>query len=210
MKSEKKQANFCIMIFISEEARWRICSYKKSDIKKLHLKIVYSVIKSKAGKNQNVLERLIQNPKGLLPPTISDWDWHHQDKWNGACKSGVMQSPINISTNYAKKAYTNFQMDMKLAPTHALIKRNFGELIIVFLNFAGVLKLEVHDKYISYTPQYISFRFPGETIIDGARSLGDMQIHFAELAKNRVIFISIFNYNILFPYFFYDFISLFY
>jgi hypothetical protein len=187
MKSEKKQANFCILIFSPEEAKWRICSYKKSDIKKLHLKIVYNVIKLRSKKNQKILEKLIQNPKGLFPNINTEWNWDHQDKWTGNCKSGIMQSPINYSTSYAKKATGNFVMSMKLTPTHTLIKKNFGELIIVFLNFAGILKLEVENQYSLYTPQYISFRFPGETIIDGVRSLGDMQIHFAEISKNRVI-----------------------
>jgi hypothetical protein len=186
MNSEKKQANFCIMIFTPEEARWRICSHKKSDIKRLHLKIIYSVIKLKSKNNQNILKNLIENPAGLSPPSIGDWNWDHQDKWTGMCKSGTMQSPIDYPFASVKKPKNNFNMSVKLMPTHTLIKKNFGEIIVVFLNFSGILKLEVDNKSVLYTPQYISFRFPGETMIDGRRSLGDMQMHFAEIAPNRV------------------------
>ena len=90
---------------------------------------------------------------------------------------------INPSTGEPKG---NFNMSMKLTRTHTLIKKNFGEIIVVLLNFGGILKLEVDRKFVSYTPQYISFRFPGETIIDGKRSMGDMQMHFVEIGKNRV------------------------
>jgi len=103
------------------------------------------------------------------------------------CKSGIMQSPIDYTTASAKRPYGNFNMSMKLTRTHTLIKKNFGEIIIVLLNFGGILKLEIDKRFSLFTPQYISFRFPGETIIDGRRSMGDMQIHFAELGKNRRI-----------------------
>lgn len=186
MKSEKKQANFCILVFAPDEARWRICSMKKSEIKKLHLKIVYSVIKLKSKKNSKVLEKLVDNPSGLNSPSIGNWSWDKQDQWKGFCKSGIMQSPINYATASVKKPKGNFNMSMKLTRTHTLIKKNFGEIIVVFLNFGGILKLEVDRKAVLYTPQYLSFRFPGETIIDGKRSMGDMQMHFAEISKNRV------------------------
>jgi hypothetical protein len=188
INSEKKQANFCILIFVPEEARWRICSFKKSEIKRLHLKIIYSVIKLKSKNNQKILQKLIENPKGLNPPAIGNWEWERQDKWMGMCKSGIMQSPINYPFASAKKVSNkNFGVSIKFMPTHTLIKKNFGELIVVFLNFAGILKLEVQKKFVLYTPQYISFRFPGETIIDGSRSMGDMQLHLAEISENRVI-----------------------
>jgi len=187
LNSEKKQANFCIMIFAPDEARWRICSVKKSEIKKLHLKIVYSVLKLKSNKNKKVLEKLVENPSGLYSPSIGNWSWDKQNEWKGMCKSGIMQSPINYSTAAVKTPKGNFNMSMKLTRTHTLIKKNFGEIIVVLLNFGGILKLEVDNKFVLYTPQYISFRFPGETIIDGKRSMGDMQMHFAEIGKNRVI-----------------------
>jgi hypothetical protein len=187
MNSAAKQANFCVMIFSPDEARWRICSDKKSEIKKLHMKIVYVVLKKKSKKNVKVLEKLVDNPKGLSSPSLGNWNWGQQDKWKGMCNSGIMQSPIDYSSASAKKPSGRFNLSMKLTRTHTLIKKNFGEIIVVLLNFGGILKLEINNRFTLYTPQYISFRFPGETIIDGKRSMGDMQIHFAELGKNRVI-----------------------
>jgi hypothetical protein len=186
LNNPEVMANFCILIFIPDEARWRVCSDKKNDITKLHLKIVYSVLKLKSNSNQNILEKLINNPSGLTTPSVGNWNWDEQDKWAGRCKSGIMQSPFNYSKATVKKPGKSFSMSMQLTKVHTLIKKNFGEIIIVFLNFAGILKLDIDNTFLLFTPQYISFRFPGETIIDGVRSMGDMQIHFVELSKNRV------------------------
>lgn len=189
MRSPKKQANFCIQLFIPEEARWRICSEKKSYIKRLHLKIIYNVIKLKSKNNKKILQKFIEDPKGLNPPSIGNWEWDRQDKWSGMCKTGIMQSPINYPRASLKKTRDHFNVSMKLLPSNTLIKKSFGEIIVVFLNFAGVLKLEVQGKYVVYTPKFVSFRFPGEVIIDGQRSMGDMQVHFTEI-NHQVIYIN--------------------
>jgi len=200
LKNRETIANFCLMIFIPDEARWRICSDNKNDIKKLHLKIVYSVLKNKSNKNSDVLEKLINNPKGLTTPTIGNWNWDQQEKWKGRCKSGIMQSPINYSKSQVRRPGKSFSMSMHLTDVHTLIKRNFGELIIVMLNFGGILKIDIDNTFLLFTPQYISFRFPGETIIDGVRSMGDMQIHFVELSDKRVdiFFIFLINFEIFY------------
>merc|ERR1712032_1465099 len=152
MNSAERLANFCVMIFAPDEARWRICSDKKSEVKKLHMKIVYNVLKKKSNKNRKVLEKLVDNPKGLSSPSLGNWNWDQQDKWKGMCKSGIMQSPIDYTTASAKRPYGNFNMSMKLTRTHTLIKKNFGEIIIVLLNFGGILKLEIDKRFSLFTP----------------------------------------------------------
>jgi len=186
LKNQENIANFCLMIFVPDEVRWRICAEKKNDIMKLQMKIVYSVLKFKSNRNFDILERLISNPKGLTTPSIGKWNWDEQQKWRGRCKSGIMQSPINYQRATVRKAGKSFSMSMHLTNVHTLIKRNFGELIVVLLNFGGVLKIDIENTFLLYTPQYITFRFPGETIIDGVRSMGDIQIHFVELSDKRV------------------------
>jgi hypothetical protein len=186
LNSEEKQANHCINIFIPDEVRWRICSGKKLEIKKLQMKIIFNVLRIQSKNNKKVLERLVDNPMGISSPLIGNWNWDEQQKWRGMCSTGIMQSPIDYITPLANKLKKNFSFSMKLKKTHTLIKKNFGEIIVVFLNFAGLLKLEIDSRYILFTPQYMSFRFPGETIMDGRRSMGDMQLHFSELGSNRV------------------------
>ena len=186
LNSEELQANYCINIFIPDEARWRICSDQKLEIKKLQMKLIFNVLRNRSKNDKNVLEKLVDNPKGFSSPLIGNWNWDEQHKWAGMCKSGIMQSPIDYITPLAKKLGKNFSFSMKLTKTHTLIKKNFGEIIVVFLNFAGLLKLEIENRFVLFTPQYMSFRFPGETIMNGKRSMGDMQLHFAELGSNRV------------------------
>lgn len=125
-KPEKMLANFCILIFVPNEARWRICNYKKSSIKKLQLKITYSVVKLKSKNNFKILNKLIQNPNILTTPPMSNWSWDDQDKWTGMCQSKRMQSPINIPSAKAQRPHLNFQMHMKLAPSHVLVKKILG------------------------------------------------------------------------------------
>jgi len=185
VKRNEATPNLCILIHVPDEAKWRICSTSKKEINKLYIKISYSVIKLKSKNNQKILEKIIANPKIFTKPTVGDWNWDNQEKWKNKCKSTFMQSPINIASAAVKKPKSHFDMAMNLKEVHTLVKKNFGEIIVVFLNFGGILKLEVDRKAVLYTPQYLSFRFPGETIIDGKRSMGDMQMHFAEISKNR-------------------------
>jgi len=196
-KEEKKLketinvANLCVLIHVPDEAKWRICSGSKTLISKLYVKIIYSVLKKQSKNNTKVLEKIIENPKILVPRTIGNWNWDEQGKWKGKCNSNFMQSPINITKKDIKKSESRFSLAMQLTEVHTLIKKNFGEIIVVFLNFGGVLKIAIENTYLMFTPQYMSFRFPGETIIDGKRSMGDVQIHFAEINSKTV-----FNFNL--------------
>ena len=196
--SEEVTPNLCILIFIPDEAKWRICSTSKKEINKLQIKISYSVIKLLSKNNPKIMEKIISNPKIFTNPTIGNWDWDNQDKWGNKCRSSFMQSPINISTSSVEKPKSHFDMGMNLKEVHTLIKKNFGEIIVVFRNFAGVLKLSTDGGYLNFTPQYMSFRFPGETIIDGKRSDGDIQLHFAEMTDKTPVIILI---NLILFYF---------
>jgi len=186
IKESVSVPNLCIMIHVPDEAKWRVCSERKTLITRLYMKIVYSVLKKQSKNNQKILEKIIENPKILTPPSIGEWNWDNQGKWSGKCKSTFMQSPINITKRNIKTVDTRFNLSMHLTEVHTLVKKNFGEIIVVFLNFGGVLKIAVDNTYLMFTPQYMSFRFPGETIIDGNRSMGDIQIHFAEVNLKTV------------------------
>jgi len=192
IKKSEAVPNLCILIHVPDEAKWRICHTSKKEINKLFIKITYSVIKLKSKNNPKIMEKIIANPRIFTKPTIGAWDWDHQEKWKNRCKSSFMQSPINIATSSIKKPKTHFDMAMNLKQVHTLIKKNFGEIIVVFRNFGGVLKLTVDGAYLNFTPQYMSFRFPGETIIDGKRSEGDIQLHFAEMKRKTPVFIYLF------------------
>jgi len=185
MQNPEKEANFCILLFVPDEARWRVCHESQDDISKLQLKIVYSVLKSKAPVKAGLMEKFLSEIKVGAFEDIPNWSWENQDKWGGKCQSTVMQSPINLAHKEAVHTDSHFGISMHLSDVHTLVKKNFNEVIVTFLNFAGVLKLTVDSTYILYTPQFMSFRFPGETIINGKRSHGDILIHFAELSSER-------------------------
>lgn len=184
--SEESRSNFCINIFVPDEIRWRICSDKKMLIKKLQFKIIFNVLRHKSKNSKIILQKLVDNSQSLFSPSLGNWNWDQQEKWKNMCSKGIMQSPIDYISGQEKRVKKSFQFSMQLKKTHTLVKKNFGELIVVFLNFAGVLKLSIEGGFIMYTPQYMSFRFPGETIINGKRSQGDIQIHFQEMASMRV------------------------
>ena len=151
--------------------------------------------------NPKIMEKIISNPKIFTKPTIGAWDWDHQEKWKNRCKSTFMQSPLDISSSAVKKPKSHFDMAMNLKPVHTLVKKNFGEIVVVFRNFGGVLKLTVDGAYLNFTPQYMSFRFPGETIVDGKRSQGDIQLHFVEMKRKTPVFIYYLLFIFLFFYF---------
>lgn len=185
------QANFCLLIHVPDEARWRICSDKQDTIGKLQLKIVFSILKMKNKGKSGLMDKFINNVRVGNVEDVGKWSWDHQDKWKGKCQTTFMQSPIDIKTTKLTKPSANFNVALHLTEVHTLIKRNNGEIIVTFLNFGGVLKLNIDNTYVLYTPQYMSFRFPGESIINGKRFDGEIQLVFAEISKQRVNFILI-------------------
>ena len=186
------QANYCLSLYVPEEARWRICNESQEEVSKLQLKIIYSVLKGKSKAKAGLMEKFLNNIKVGDIEDIPDWNWENQEKWGGKCQTTTLQSPINLPHFEGVQTDHHFGMDMHLTDVHTLVKKNFNEIIVTFLNFAGILKLAVDGTYIMYTPQYMSFRFPGESIIDGKRSMGDIQINFAEMSSERVNYIRIY------------------
>lgn len=185
-KNPKDSSNICLTLWVPDEARWRICSDEKDKIAKLQMKIVYAILKQSNGKNTKVIEKFIENFQVGSEELPHHWDWLNQDKWRGKCPSTSFQSPIDIKTPTVEKI-VNANLSMKFADVHMVIKKNYDELIVGFLNMAGVLKISVEGTYLLFTPQYMSFRFPGEHLFDGERADGEILIHFQEISTQRVI-----------------------
>lgn len=180
------QANHCLSLYVPEEARWRICNESQQEISKLQLKIIYAVLKGKSKAKAGLMEKFLNEIKVGDFEDIPDWTWENQEHWGGKCQTTTLQSPINLPHFEAVQADHHFGISMHLTDVHTLVKKNFNEIIVTFLNFAGIMKLTVDGTYLLYTPQFMSFRFPGESIIDGKRSMGDILLNFAEISSERV------------------------
>jgi len=184
-KSARSQANYCILLYVPEEARWRICHENQQEVAKLQLKVVYSVLRIRSKAKAGLMESFLGQIKAGSVEALPFWTWENQNKWGGKCQSNNLQSPINISRREAVNVDKNFGISMHLTDVQTLVKKNFNEIIVTFLKFGGVLKLTVENTYLLFTPQFMSFRFPGESIVDGKRSQGDILLHFAELSSER-------------------------
>jgi hypothetical protein len=197
-KNERKSqnpevfANYCLTIFVPDEARWRICQTRQADISKLHLKVLFSILKKTTKNKADLMDKFIGSTKVGSVEEVKEWSWDEQMNWGGKCRGTTLQSPIDILTNNAKEPDPKFRIQMHLTDVHTLIKKNFKEVIVTFIKFGGIMKLTIEGTYTLYTPQYMSFRFPGETIINGKRSEGDILLNFAELSSERVKFIILF------------------
>ena len=192
MKILQKQnhADFCLEILAPEQARWRICSKTPMEIYRLHLKLVFAVIKQNMTPNTSqkvLIERFLSNSL-LAPEKMSvNWNWETQKQWGGQCKSSFMQSPMPIQDDESLitlKQEDNFRISFNLLDTNVKIVRRFNEIVVTFLNDPGYFKVANGRNFIIYRPKYISFRFPAEHVILGKRYLGEMQINFKELTKD--------------------------
>jgi carbonic anhydrase len=181
-----EDANYCIDLYVPDEARWRVCSGSEDKISKLHMKIVFNVVSSKLKGRAGLISNVLQNSRIGREVPVARWSWENQEKWKGSCSANFMQSPINILPKQVVKAKgVNFSISHHLLPVHTLIKRNEKEAIVAFMNFGGVFQILIDNTYLMFTPVYMSFRFPGEHLIDGDRKLGEILIHFTELSKQR-------------------------
>lgn len=186
LKNKLLQANYCLNLMVPDEARWRICSDKKNNIAKIQLKMTFAILKLKTANKAGFMDRFLNNIKVASPQPKIDWTWHTQDKWPGKCASTFMQSPINVNRNKVTKADSNFSLSFHLTQVNTIIKKNQPEIMVGFLNFGGLIKLNIENTFILYTPQYMSFRFPGENLFDGERYDGEIQLHLAEVSSQRV------------------------
>lgn len=118
-----------------------------------------------------------------------DFTWDDQLRWRDRCKSTFMQSPINIqtiSTIGSTPSKGGFLINYNFLDTFVRIEKRFGEAIIKFVNHPGLITLTSGNNNVIYIPKYISFRFPGEHIIQGKKYDGEMLIHCSELNPDKV------------------------
>ena len=180
-----QNANYCLDIFAPFRARWRLCSLRPIDVYRLHLKMVFILIKRTIKmKNMNstkIIDRFLTNSK-LAPEPVLSWNWETQTKWENKCRSKLMQSPIEIKESTANTdQIPNFKISYLLLNTNVEIVRRFNEIVINFTNDPGLVMIEINNKRVTYQPKYISFRFPGEHVIIGKRYIGEMLINCEEL-----------------------------
>ena len=183
-------ANYCIEIFAPNISRWRLCSIAPIDLYRLHLKLIFSIIKSKSNFKDNkhfkaVIQKFLSNSMLVSEPVPFNWNWSTQKKWPGRCKSRFMQSPQKIEmANAINSQQPSFSISYNLLDTHVEIVRRFAELIVKFKNNPGLIRLKYSSRSIVYQPKYISFRFPGDHNILGKRYDGEMIIHCNEVTPN--------------------------
>jgi len=179
-------SNYCLEIFSANIARWRLCSVAPIDIYRLHLKLIFSIIKGRSKlKNprevKKVIEKFLSNSMLAPDPVNRNWNWENQKKWNGKCKSKFMQSPQKIeNSSVTEGQQPGLSVSYNIFNTHVEVVKRYSEIVVKFKNDPGLLRIAVGNKYILYRPKYISFRFPGEHNLLGKRSNGDMQLHCEE------------------------------
>lgn len=187
---EFKNANHCLEIFSPNIARWRICGISPMDIYRLHLKLIFAIIKDKNNLKDNkqtkkVIERFLSNSMLVTEPVPFNWNWMTQTKWPGKCQSRFMQSPQMIEESKAiVSQQPEFSISFNLLNTHVEIVRRYAELIIKFKNDPGLFRIKFTDKVVTYQPKYISFRFPGDHNILGKRFDGEILIHCEEFVRD--------------------------
>ena len=148
------------------------------------MKILFNLLNTKLKSNASITNFLTNAHVGREEP-INNWNWNTQEKWGGKCKTTFMQSPININKVSTLKSSVNFSVSHHLNPVHTLIKRNFKEVIVAFMNFGGLIQISIDNTFLLFTPVYMSFRFPGEHLFDGVRHHGEILLHFTELSSQR-------------------------
>ena len=187
-----ENANYCIEIFAPNISRWRICSIAPIDVYRLHLKLIFSIIKGKSNFNnpknvKKIIDKFLSHSMLAAEPIPYNWNWETQKSWPGRCKSKFMQSPQKIeSGSVITSQQPNFSISYSLLNTHVKIVRRYAELVIKFKNDPGLFKISFGNNSISYQPKYVSFRFPGEHNILGKRYDGEMIIHCDEVSADAV------------------------
>jgi len=188
-KLNYKNANYCLELFAPFRARWRLCTAQSVDAYRLHLKIVFTLIKTsvnfKKVKAPQVIEKFFSNSKIGPEPIDPDWNWETQKEWKGKCRSQFMQSPVKIIKQELLYLQDfKFKLTQNLQSSYVLVEKRYNEIVVKFKNDPGLILLKYGSKTILYKPKYISFRFPGEHNIFGLRYSGDMLINCEELTSD--------------------------
>lgn len=185
-KNASSKANYCIDLRIPDEARWRICHSNQDRISQLHMKLIFNTLSANFKGKMSVISNFLSKARVGREAPMPAWNWETQNKWSGQCKSDLMQSPINILKGNISKPKEGLSLKFAFLPTLTMMKRNQKEIITTFMNFAGMVQIQIHGVYSMFTPVYISYRFPGEHVFSGKRYMGEMVIHLAEIGKQRV------------------------
>lgn len=100
-----------------------------------------------------------------------------------------MQSPIKIvEEEIAPTLQRDLEISYSFLDTYVKIQKRNGESIIKFMNNPGLINIRQDNTYVMYIPKFISFRFPGEHIVLGKRSIGELLIHCKEIHPDKVRF----------------------
>lgn len=185
-RSAKLSANYCLELFVPDEARWRICHKSQDRISALHMKVIYSTLNANFKGKMSVISGFLAKARVGREAPMGDWSWERQTKWDGKCKSTLMQSPINLMKQNVKKANTGFSISYNFLPVFTMMKRNQKEIIATFMNFGGTVQLAIGGTFVLFVPTYMSFRFPGEHLFEGKRYMGEIVLHLVEMSSQRV------------------------
>lgn len=183
MDKDPFYATNCIHIYIYQQISWRFCHRNKEEIIKLKNAITFNTIKTIPGIDGNeLLKKYIQNSSNSPIKSPDYWDWHDQKAWGGNCNTNVMQSPIDVEAPVkadSGKTGPKFQIDYQFEKeVDVEISLNGIEIVMKFLDYPGAFKTTYDNtgSMISFTPKWISFRFPAEHLINGYRFDGEIVI----------------------------------
>jgi len=185
-KFSYKKANYCLEIFVPFEVRWLLCTKTLIDVYRFHLKLVFSMIKFNVNMNKvdsaKIMDRFLSNTKLTSQNSSTQWNWATQSKWEGKCRSRFMQSPIEIKqSNTIIPSQKSLKFYYQILNTNVEVVRRFNEIVVKFQNDPGLFMIEIDKKRIVFEPKYISFRFPGQQLINGKKYPGEMLINCKEL-----------------------------
>jgi carbonic anhydrase len=185
-KERREKANVeqhCITLREDYDSSIRICHEKKDLMDKVNLKINFCILKNNIKSPKVKPEAIISKMNLKKTDEIEDYDWENQDKWKGRCNKEYMRSPINIITSQAEKLDKSFAFDYRMDDSEVVVKKGKADVVTTFLKFPGMFNLAAQGNKLSYMPVSVNYRFPGETIIDGKRSEGDIVIDMEPIAN---------------------------
>lgn len=117
-----------------------------------------------------VIDFTAPNPK-KHPKQPEEYQWGGSD-WVGLCRTGRMQSPIDIKL-VRGNPHGDFEMEVRYAAVNATSIKNNGLALEVDGNFGA---LSIKGESGSYNAVKLIFQAPSEHTIDGRRSAMELQI----------------------------------
>ena len=77
-------------------------------------------------------------------------------------------------------------MEVNFLEVLVVVKRKFEEYIVKFKHDPGLIKISLGEINLIFRPNYISFRFPGEHVVNGKRYEGEILINCDEIHPDPV------------------------